>query len=138
MRVEKDKLYINERYLLHLIMDYNKKSKVFFYSNQKIATILDISKQSVSNLISKLIRLGYLQKNKMTHGKRILVYTKKPFKELAIFPSQKYGDLMSEKRELINRNKELEKVQSELEYYKKENAILTKQLEELWKKIPKE
>lgn len=136
MKKEKDKLYINEKYLLHLIIDYNKKSKVFFYSNKKLASIFEISTQSVSNMIAKLIKLEYIQKNKLPNGKRVLTYTKKPFKELTIFPVQKYVDLKEQNKELNDQVKEIKKLKEELEFYKNENKALSKQLEDLWKKIP--
>ena len=122
-------LTINEKYLLHIIIDYQRRGKLFFYSNNKIADVLELKKSSISNIVSKLIKLGYIEKNKLSDGKRVLSYTHKPFQPLSIYPVQKYIDLKNENQKIPELEKQISELKKRILFLETENNNLLKQIE---------
>ena len=133
MSKQKDKLYEKETTILCMLKEYSEKGKLFFYSNKRLAETLGVTKQTISNMISKLKRLEYI-KVELDDGKRILKYTHKEFKASPIYPRKKYIDMKLENDELPKLHKKIKELQVQLEYVKDENSVLRKKCAELEKK----
>lgn len=111
-----------EKYLLASIINITSKGKKFFQSNKKIAELLDISQNSVSTMISKLIKTGYLVKTNQD-GNRYLEYTGKEFKQIPVFINYKSMESAAIERENKKLKQENAKLLLEIEKLKNKEAL---------------
>ncbi len=78
----KNKLSINERYLLTYVKYKTNNGHTFFMGNEAIGEIIGCKTSSTKVMVNKLIRNGYLLKTQDKHGRRVLSLSDKTFKAL--------------------------------------------------------
>lgn len=118
-----------EKCLLQMIESMVSDKNNFFQSNEKIATIFELTPQSVSSMISRLVRYGYIVKT-IIDKKRYLKYTGKEYAKLPIFMN--YSKTVA----LYSMNK-TKKMEEEMISLKLENETLKSRIKDLESKLKK-
>ena len=122
-KVKEYKPAFYEKCILQLIISMSEKNKKFFQTNDTLATVFELTSQSISSMISRLVKHGYLTKF-VSEGKRYLEYTGKEFKKIPFVVN--YSKL----NVIYNKN-QCKKYKDECLSLKSENQTLKEKIKEL-------
>ena len=87
-----------EKCVLQLVISMSKKNTKFFQNNETLASTFELTPQSVSSMISRLVKYGYLSKT-ICEGKRYLEYTGKEFKSIPFTINYSKSDVIYNKNQ---------------------------------------